>query len=412
MTQFDATAYTGARQNHLHTLGRMTRYLWPADRTDLRVRVVAAMLALTVARLINVSVPYFYKRAVDALDTDANVIVIPLAMIFAYGGARLTQQLFGELRDFLFVRVAQHAQRTVALRTFRHLHALSLNFHLSRQTGALSRVIERGVRGIQFVLSFMLFNILPTLLEIGLVTGILFYMFNVFYAAIAGGTILLYVGFTLFVTEWRIKFRKQMNQTDSDANNKAVDSLLNFETVKYFSNEEHEFRRYDGALAGYERAAVRSQKSLTLLNIGQGLIISGGLIGLMVMAAFDVRDKHITIGDFVMINTYLIQLYLPLNFLGFVYREIKQSLVDMEKMFELLDVERDILDRNDAHELPAVHEPKTDFTNHAPAALDRIRPADASESGELIFEDVHFAYRSDRPILKGVTFRVQPGRTV
>ncbi|HYN38832.1 MAG TPA: ABC transporter ATP-binding protein/permease, partial [Rhodospirillales bacterium] len=305
----------------------------------------------------------------------------------AYGVARMLSQAFGELRDAVFAKVAQRAIRTAGLKTFEHLHALSLRFHLDRRTGAVSRAIERGTKGIDFLLSFMLFNILPTLLEILLVCGILWALFGVWYALVTFVCIAGYIVFTVTVTEWRTKFRRQMNETDSEAHTKAIDSLLNFETVKYFGNEAHEGRRFDSALRRYETAAVRSKVTLSLLNIGQGSIIAVGLISLMLMAARDVADGTMTLGDFVMVNSYLIQLYLPLNFLGFVYREIRQSLTDMEQMFQLLQQGPEIGDAAGA-------------------------PALRVNGGGIIFDDVTFAYDRRRTVLDRVSFVVPAGQTL
>ena len=393
-----------SRRSHWRTLAALSRYLWPGDRIDLRIRVVLAVLLLVLAKVVNVLVPYLYKLAVDVLSGGAHagagaaattatnatlVVTVPLTIILAYGGARVLSQAFGELRDFVFIRVGQHSQRTIALDTFRHLHGLSLAFHLERQTGGLSRVIERGVRGISFVLSFMLFNILPTIVEIFLVTGILLYAYyetSALFAVITFLTILTYIVFTLIVTDWRLQYRRRMNQNDTEANTKAIDSLINYETVKYFGNEDHEYARYDRALAGYEAAAVKSQSSLSMLNVGQGATIGVGLVLVMWLAARGVVAGDLTVGDFVLINTYLIQLYLPLNFLGFVYREVKQSLTDMDKMFELLEVNTDVRDLPDAVAL---------------------RPG----PGEVEFRNVSFAYKSDRPIIQNLSFTVPPGHT-
>ena len=374
-------------ENHWQTLGELASYLWPKGRVDLRTRVFFALLALLCSKLVNVYVPFLYKQAVDALTIIDLKLALPLGVILAYGGARLGNQLFGELRDFIFERVAQFAQRNVALRTFEHLHGLSLAFHLDRQTGGLSRVIERGVRGIRFVLSFMTFNILPTVLEILLVTGILIYTFDISFGLIVFFTIAIYIGFTLVVTEWRLQYRKTMNKNDTEANTRAIDSLLNYETVKYFSNEQHEYDRYHKSLKRYEDAAVASQKSLSFLNIGQGAIIAVGLIWVMLLAGQGVVDKEMTVGDFVMINTYLIQLYLPLNFLGFVYREVKNSLVDMDKMFELKSVHADVGDLPEAPTLQV-------------------------DEGRVEFNKVSFRYRSDRPIIKNLSFNIPSGKTL
>jgi ATP-binding cassette subfamily B protein len=376
------------RQNHLRTLLTLLPYLWPRGRFELRVRVTIALVLLAAAKLINVYVPFLYKEAVDVLGAEqAAIVVVPVTAIVAYGVARVLSQAFGELRDAVFAKVGQHAIRGVALTTFRHLHGLALRFHLDRQTGGLSRTIERGTKGIQFLLAFTLFNILPTLLEILLVCGILLVQYNAWYAAITFGTIGGYIAFTLMVTEWRLKYRRAMNESDSEANTKAIDSLLNFETVKYFGNEEHEATRFDSSLERYQLAAVKSQTTLSYLNIGQGVIISLGLIAVMLMAGYGVRDGSMTLGDFVLINTFLIQLYLPLNFLGFVYREIKQALVDMEVMFRLLDEQTEIADGPDS----VVLEPG---------------------GGEVVFDHVDFAYGEDRQILKDVSFTVPAGHTV
>jgi ATP-binding cassette subfamily B protein len=373
-------------------------YLWPRGEFELKTRVVIALLFLVGAKIANVYVPVLYKYAVDALgggkagtgsaglDTTS-LIVVPVGMIVAYGLVRVLSSAFGELRDAVFAKVAQRAIRTSALGVFEHLHALSLRFHLDRQMGGLSRAIERGVKGIEFLLSFMLFNILPTLLEIFMVSGILWVLYDFWFALITFVTIVIYIAFTLIVTEWRMKFRREMNQRDDEANTKAIDSLINYETVKYFNNEDHESRRYDNALRGYETAAVKSQESLSKLNIGQGAIIAVGLVLNMLLAANGVKNGNMTVGDFVLVNTYLLQLYMPLNFLGFVYRQIKQSLTDMERMFSLLDVEKEVEDKVGA-------------------------PALACGEAAIRFEDVKFAYNPDRQILKGVSFEVPAGKTV
>ncbi len=369
------------------TINDLLTYLWPVGRTDLRTRVVLALIFLGAAKTITVYVPFLYKSAVDSLSLDSVALALPLGVIIAYGSARVLTQVFGEMRDFVFVRVAQHAQRTISLSTFKHLHALSLRFHLERQTGGLSRVIERGTRGIQFVLTFSLFNILPTIFEIILVTTVLFIKLDIRFAAITFFTISGYIGYTLAVTSWRLKFRRQMNAKDSEANTKAIDSLLNYETVKYFGNEAHEYKRYDEALAGYESSAIRSQTSLSLLNVGQGIIIGIGLIVVMALAGSGVVQGHLTIGDFVLVNTFLIQLFLPLNFLGFVYREIRQGLIDMEKMFELLDINAEVKDPSDANPLKI-------------------------ENGVVEFKNVCFGYSADRDILRHISFTVPAGKTV
>jgi len=309
---------------------------------------------------------------------------VPIALLVAYGLARILAGTFAELRDIVFARVGQRAIRSLALTTFRHLHGLSLKFHLDRQTGGLNRAIERGTKGIEFLLSFMLFNVLPTILEIFLVCGVLWRFYDARFALITGGTIGLYVLFTFGVTEWRIKYRRAMNETDSEAAGRATDSLLNFETVKYFGNEEHEARRFDHALARYEQAAIMSKVTLSVLNIGQNFTIAAGLVAVMGLAGQGVVAGTLTLGDFVLVNSFLVQLYLPLNFLGMVYREIKQSLVDMETMFALLDEERDVKDAPDAQPL-------------------------VIRGGAVEFDGVAFAYRPDRLLLEDVHFTVPAG---
>jgi len=375
-------------RNDWRTIRTLAPYLWPRGETGLRLRVVVALACLVAAKGINVVVPMLYKRAVDALTPGgALVAAVPVAVLLGYGLARVLASTFGELRDIAFARVGQRAIRAVGLQVFRHLHALALRFHLDRQTGGVSRAVERGTKGIEFLLNFMLFNILPTLLEICLVTAVLWGLYDGAFAAVTFVTIAVYIAYTLTVTEWRTKFRRTMNESDSDASTKAIDSLLNFETVKYFGNEEHEAARYDRALARYEGAAVKSKVTLSLLNIGQGAVIAAGLTVLMLMAAARVTEGTMTLGDFVLVNSYLVQLSLPLNFLGFVYREIKQSLTDMEQMFRLLDAGAEIEDKPGA-------------------------PPLAVSGGAVRFEAVRFGYESNREILKGIGFAVPAGRTV
>jgi ABC-type transport system involved in Fe-S cluster assembly fused permease/ATPase subunit len=379
---------SGDTAAELRSLARLVPYLWPKDAPDLRLRVAMALVFLALAKLINVGVPVLYKLAVDALTPGvASVIVVPVMLVVAYGVARVLAQVFGELRDAVFAKVGQRAVRQIALRTFRHLHALSLRFHLERQTGGLSRAIERGIRGMDFLLSYMLFSAIPTVLEIALVAGILWYNFDWTFAAVTLLTVVLYVVFTFAITDWRVRFRREMNDRDSEANTKAIDSLLNFETVKYFANEAHEAGRFDVALQGYEKAAVKSQTTLAFLNVGQGIIIATGLIAVMLLAGSGVAAGRLTVGAFVMVNAYLVQLYMPLNFLGVVYRNIKQSLIDLESMFRLLDVNAEVKDRPGA------------------SALEVSR-------GEIVFDRVSFRYDERRPILEDVSFRVPPGGTV
>jgi ABC-type transport system involved in Fe-S cluster assembly fused permease/ATPase subunit len=372
------------------TVATLLPYLWPRNATDLKIRVVIAIILLILAKLANVVVPVFYKQAVDALtpgNAVAAALSVPVLLIVAYGVARALALAFGELRDAVFARVAQRAIRQVALKTFRHLHALSLRFHLERQTGGLSRAIERGTAGIEFLLTFSLFNIVPTIVEMALVTAILWTLYDFSFAAVIVLTILVYIAFTLGITEWRTKYVRQMNDTDAEANTKAIDSLLNYETVKYFGNEEHEADRFDRSRQRYERAAVRSKATLSMLNIGQGAVIAIGLVAVMIMAGQGVVEGRMTIGDFVLVNTYLVQLYMPLNFLGFVYREIRQSLVNMEQMFALLSINTEIADSPDA------------------------KPLRIAE-GVVEFKNVDFRYEANRAILHDVSFRVPAGQTV
>jgi ATP-binding cassette subfamily B protein len=365
------------------TIRTLFPFLW-----EHRGRVGLALLLLVLAKITNVYTPLILKDVVDSLDASQQMILyLPLTLILAYGAARITSTLFGELRDVVFARVTQRSIRRIALKVFRHLHALSLRFHLDRQTGGVSRDIERGTRGINFLLNFMVFNILPTLIEIGMIAAILFYNYSIWFAIIPFVTAALYVTFTLLVTEWRLKFRRTMNEMDSKANTRAIDSLINFETVKYFGNEAFEAGRYDDNLQVWEQAAVRSQTSLASLNIGQGIIIAIGITALMLLAAQGVVDGEMTLGDLVLINTYLLQMFIPLNFLGFVYREIKHSLTDMEKMFGLLNQPQDIKDQAGAQDLKITQ-------------------------GAIRFEHVEFAYSPQREILKDIDFTIPPGNKV
>jgi len=379
-------------ENHWQTIKTLLPFVWMKGRWDLRLRVILAMAFLVAAKLIGIYVPFLFKDAVDILspefkpDVTSVALAVPVAFILGYGMARIMSLFFGQIRDAVFAKVGQNALRNLALSTFRHLHALSLKFHMERKTGGLSRVIERGTRGIDFLLRFMLFNILPTLLEIFLITFVFWTKFGVYYALVTFVCLGSYIFYTIMVTDWRLKFRREMNKQDTEANTKAIDSLLNFETVKYFTNEEHEARRYDVALAKYEKASVRSQTSLALLNVGQSFIISIGLVIVLLMAAQGVIDGRFTIGEFVLVNSLLIQIYMPLNFLGMVYREIKQSLVDMDKMFAMIRTESDVVDRPDAPELTI-------------------------KGGAVTFENVSFHYMPDRPILKDISFEVPAGTT-
>ncbi len=383
----DAPKNKGPR-NDLRTLKTLMPYLWPKNALEMRARVIIAVLFLALAKGINVGVPILYKMAVDAIsDNAAAIVIVPVGILVAYGLARVLSLAFGEFRDAIFAKVAQRAIREAGLKTFRHLHRLALRFHLDRQTGGLSRAVERGTKGIDFLLNFMLFNVLPTLLEILLVCAIMWGLFNFWFALVTFITVGTYIYWTVAVTDWRLKYRRTMNKMDGEANTKAIDSLLNYETVKYFGNEEHEAKRFDRALRSYETAAVKSKVSLSMLNVGQGAVISAGMTILMIMAGFGVQDGTMTLGDFVLVNSYLIQLFLPLNFLGFVYREIKQSLTDMDEMFGLLERETEIEDKSAAEELHIT-------------------------GGEVIFENVSFHYEKERSILENVSLTVKPGQTV
>lgn len=376
------------QRSDLRTVRRLLPYLWPRGETELRVRVVVALLFLAAGKTATVIVPLLYKQAVDILSADkAAAIAVPVGLLLAYGLTRFLQAAFVELQDLTFSKVAERAVRRIGLRTFRNLHQLSLRFHLDRQTGGLNRLIERGTRGIEVLLRLVLFRAGPSLLEMGFVAAILWGMFDWRYAAVTVATIGGYIAYTMLVTEWRLKFRRVMNMTDADANTKAVDSLLNYETVKYFGNERHESTRYDAALQAYEAASLKSKTSLTLLNLGQGAIIGVGLVVLMVMAGQGVTSGALTVGDFVLVNTYLLQLALPLNFLGVVYREIKQSLTDMETMFDLMDSTPEVRDAPDA------------------------KPLEIGD-GRVEFDDVRFGYGPDREVLRGISFAVGGGRMV
>lgn len=378
------------RASGWRTIRRVVPYLWPAAHLWVRQRVVLALVMLVLAKLIAVSTPFFYKGAVDALAGEGTGWLLALGAVgltVAYGVARLMEIGFQELRNVLFTRVGQRALRQLALETFGHIHRLSLRYHITRKTGGLSRIIERGVKGVDFLLRFLLFSIFPLLLQLLMIAVIFFWLFDIWYLATVVATISLYVWFTFRVTEWRVTQRRIMNQQDTDANQKAIDSLLNFETVKYFNAESMEARRYDSAMAAYEEAAVQTNYSLAFLNFGQAVLITAGLVIVMVMAAMGVQSGDLTVGDFVMVNAYMIQITMPLNFLGTVYREIRQALVDMAEMFDLLDQPPDVRDAPEATGL-------------------------AVGAGEVVFENVQFGYDAARPILKGIDLHVRGGETV
>lgn len=374
------------------TLRRVAPYLWPENEFWVKRRVVLSLIALVLAKVVSVLTPFFYKAAVDSLSNetrgDAWLLAFgAIGLTVAYGMARIGSIGFNELRDVLFVRVGQRALRKLALETFTHIHRLSMRYHITRKTGGLSRVIERGVKGVEFLLRFMLLSVGPLILELSMVTAIFALVFDWRYAVVVLVTIALYVAYTLKVTELRVKIRREMNAQDTDANQKAVDSLLNFETVKYFGAEAREAARYDDAMRGYEAAAIKTGQSLSALNFGQALLISAGLIVVMIMAAMGVQSGALTVGDFVMVNAYMIQITMPLNFLGTVYREIRQALVDMGEMFDLLEQPAEITDRPGAPDLKVT-------------------------GGEVELDNVSFGYEAARPILKGVSLKIGAGETV
>ncbi len=379
----------GDRQSGWRTLRKVAPYLWPDDQPWVKRRVVFAMAMLVLAKLIAVYTPVLYKGAVDGLAGEG---VPPLALgavglTVAYGVARMMTVGFQQLRDVLFAPVGQRALRSLALETFRHIHRLSMRYHITRKTGGLSRIIERGVKGVDFLLRFMLFSIGPLILELILVSVILMWLFDVWYLVVVVVTIGIYIWFTFAVTEWRVKLRREMNDQDTDANQKAIDSLLNFETVKYFGAEEREAQRYDVSMRAYAQAALKTSYSLAFLNFGQSFLITIGLVGVMVLAAMGVQSGKMTVGDFVMVNAYMIQITVPLNFLGTVYREIRQSLVDMGEMFDLLEQPSEVSDKEGA--LPL-----------------------AVTKGEIALESLRFGYDADREILRGVSLTAAGGQTV
>ncbi|TAJ77049.1 MAG: ABC transporter ATP-binding protein/permease [Gallionellaceae bacterium] len=376
-----------------HTPSSATRADWRTVRTllpyllEFKGRVVLVIVLLVLAKLTSVAVPLALKEIVDAMGQPKAMLAVPVMLVIGYGLLRLFSTLFGEIRDAVFAKVTQRAIRRVAIKVFAHLHNLSLRFHLERQTGGVSRDIERGTRGISFLLTFLLFNILPTLLEIGLVAAILFVKYNPWFAIITFATLVIYIAFTLFITEWRMVYRRTMNDMDSKANTRAIDSLLNYETVKYFGNEQYEVRRYDEQMGKWEVSAVQNQTSLAALNAGQSTIIAVGITLLMLLAADEVVQGKMTLGDLVLVNVFMLQLYMPLHFLGFVYREIKNALADMERMFTLLNENREVEDKPDA----------------LPLKL---------EAGRLEFRNVIFGYDPERQILSDVSFEIPPGHTV
>ncbi|MDG1736754.1 MAG: ABC transporter ATP-binding protein/permease [Paracoccaceae bacterium] len=371
------------------TIRKVLPYLWPEGQFWVKWRVVVAMVLLLLAKIVAFGTPLLLGKSVDALsDSGASDLVLgAVGLTFAYGAVRLLAVVFQQLRDSVFARVAQRALRRVALETFTHIHNLSMRYHINRKTGGLSRIIERGVKGVEFLLRFMLFNLGPLILELVMVTAYLGYQLGLPYLGVITSTIGIYIWFTFRITEWRVQIRRRMNEQDTDANQKAIDSLLNFETVKYFGAEEREAERYDQSMRGYEKNAIITAQSLAFLNGGQTVIITAGLVSVMVMAALGVQQGVLSVGEFVMVNAYMIQITLPLGFLGTVYREIRQALVDMGEMFDLLEQPAEITDKPNA-------------------------PAINVSSGKVTLDNLHFGYSEDRPILKGVSLEVEHGKTV
>lgn len=380
--------------NPFGTIRNLWPYMWPSDRPDLKLRVLYATVFLIFAKIILILVPYFFKWATNALNGEMDApayipaaLLAPVMLVLAYNVTRIVQWGFNQLRDALFARVGQHAVRQLAFKTFVHMHRLSLRFHLERRTGGLSRVIERGTKGIETIVRFTILNSIPTLIEFALTAGIFAFAYGFSYVALTAATVAVYIWFTIRASDWRIGIRRAMNNSDTDANTKAIDSLLNFETVKYFGNEDMEACRFDKSMEGYEWAATKVWTSLGWLNMGQGTIFGIGMAAMMVMSAMAVQRGEQTLGDFVFINAMLMQLSVPLNFIGFVYREVRQGLTDIEQMFDLLEVDAEVKDRPGARDL-------------------------AVGDGAVRFENVHFRYDANRPILKGISFEVPAGKTV
>jgi ATP-binding cassette, subfamily B, heavy metal transporter len=392
------TATSPEKATLIGTLVHLWPYIWPSDRADLKMRVVWSMVLLLIAKLATLSVPFTFKWAIDAL-TGANtapvqssnwmlwLIASPLLMTLGYGGVRVLMALLTQWRDGIFARVAMHAVRKLAYITFVHMHELSLRFHLERKTGGLTRILERGRSGIEVIVRMVILQLIPTVVEVTLMLGVLLWQFDWRYVLAIATMVGVYMYYTYIATEWRIEIRRKMNDSDTEANTKAIDSLLNYETVKYFGAEEREARRYDRSMARYEEASVRTYTSLAILNAGQAVIFTAGLATTMMMCVFGIRNGTHTVGDFVLINAMMIQLYVPLNFMGMVYREIKQAIIDIEKMFNVLQRDPEIKDMPGAKPLVVT-------------------------SGNVRFEDVRFSYEADRPILKGLSFEVPAGKTV
>ena len=365
-------------------------FLWPKNRKDLKIRVLLALFSMILAKIASVYTPLILGDAVDSLTNLSSglnlLLYIPIALIISYGVVRIASFAFGEIRDALFSKVSQNAIRRVSLKIFKHLHYLSLDFHLSRQTGGLNRYIDRGTKGIDFLLRYVLFNVVPTFIELMLVIGILFALYGYEYALITLVTITIYIVLTFTITQWRIQFRKDMNKADNDASTKMIDSLLNFETVKYFNNEKHEFNRLDESLEKYEYSANKNRMSLSLLNVSQTLVIMTGITIMLTLSVFGIKNNTISVGGFVVINAYMLQLYQPLNFLGTIYREIRQSLIDMENMFNLLNEKNTVEDNG----------------------LNKI----AINNSEISFKNISFGYYSNRPIINNISFDLKKGKSL
>ncbi|CCN48722.1 ABC transporter B family member 25 [Vibrio nigripulchritudo MADA3029] len=381
-----------ARESGWHTIRKISPYLWPEDKPWVKQRVVIAMVALGISKLVAVFAPFLYKAVVDLLAGESNeqewlFALGAIGLVVAYGMNQVFKVGFEELRNVVFAKVGQRALRSVALETISHIHKLSLRYHVTRKTGALSRVMERGVKGIDFLLRFILFSIGPLLLELILISIILLFAFDFWYLLVVSVTVTTYIVFTAKVTEWRVRIRKEMNEKDKDANQKAIDSLLNFETVKYFGAEKRETKRYDDSMEGFEAASLKTVNSLALLNLGQALLINGGMVLALLLAVRDVSSGALTVGGFVMVNAYMMQVMMPLNFLGYVYREIRQSLIDMGEMFDLLRQVPDVKDKENAPDLNV-------------------------KQGEVVFDQIDFHYDPQRQILNNISLNIEAGQTV
>jgi ATP-binding cassette, subfamily B, heavy metal transporter len=410
------TPQTTSPRSDWATLARLFPYLW-----HYKWRVMAALTFMIGAKVANVGVPLLLKQLVDTMNPTAAqaLLIVPVALLLGYGLLRLSTSLFTELRELVFSKATEGAARSISLEVFRHLHALSLRFHLERQTGGMTRDIERGTRAVRTLIGFTLFNIAPTLIEMALVLSLLAYQFDAWFAWITVAALIIYITYTVTITEWRTQFRKKMNELDGAAHTRAIDSLLNYETVKYFNNEEFEAKRYDENLEKFRAASVKSQTTLSMLNTGQQLIIATALVAMLWRATQGVVDGRMSLGDLVMVNAFMIQLYIPLNFLGVIYREIKQSLTDLDKMFTLMEREREIADATGAQDLQITQKTELNMPLAsvfiAQAAMEKIANSElnsASTSPDISFQNVRFAYEPSRPILHGISFTVPAGKTV